>query len=91
MASSTLRGWSRSTAKIGTFGPASCALAWVNTGLSMIFSRINMPTPSSSTPSKNGTRQPQERKAASFMEDTIMKTAFASSSPTGTPACTQLA
>ena len=76
---------------IGTFGPASSVLACVKTGLSMIFKRMNMPTPKSSTPRRNGTRHPQDRNAFSSIDEASMKTAFASSSPTGTPACTQLA
>ena len=63
-----------------------------NSGLSAMVIRIHSPTSTSTPLSRNGTRQPHDRNAASVVSAPISdRTPLASSSPMGTPTCGQLA
>jgi len=63
----------------------------VKDGLSMICSRMYIPTATSTPLARNATLQPQERKASSGMtRESTLKAAVPSNSPAPTPNCGQL-
>src|SRR4051812_43472633 len=84
--SSSSRGWRRSTSTAGTLPASWASSTRANTGVSLILSRTNSPTPTRRKDSRNGTRQPHERNAASSRpDDSSQKTPVAAKKPTDGP------
>ena len=85
-------GYTFSTSRIGALAlVSSCSSSW-NSGVSAMVSRIHRPTTISTPLSRNGTRQPQDSKAASDSKaDMMPSTPAASRLPAGTPTWGQLA
>lgn len=79
----------RSTSRIGGVADRS-RLPSANSGLSATRSRTNMPTPSSTKLSRNGTRQPQERNWSSGSVATRVTTPAESTEPSGAPSWVKL-
>ena len=77
---------------MGALAVVSVAFTSANRGLSAIVSLIHSPTRTSTPLSRNGTRQPQLRKADSEVTPPMRdRTPLESRSPIGTPTCGQLA
>ena len=88
IATSRARGWLRRTESIGADRRARCARSFANTGLSSTRARTKRPTPISTTESRNGMRQPQDRNCSLVVDvDTRRNTRLARISPIGTPTC----
>ena len=88
IAMSRARGWLRSTVSIGADRRARCERSFANTGLSSTRARTKRPTPISTTESRNGMRQPQDRNCSLVVDvDTVRNTRLARISPIGTPTC----
>ncbi len=64
-ASSTLRASKRSNSTAGILATRRVSLSCAKTGDSMIRSRMNKPTNTSTMLIKNGTRQPHDKKSSS--------------------------
>src|SRR4029453_17504097 len=86
MASRTSRGYLRSTSMIGMGASVPVSLTRWKAGDSYSFRRTNRPTPTRIALSRNGTRQPQDRKASSEVVSwTIRNTTVDRNRPAGRP------
>ncbi len=86
--SSSSRGCRRTTSRTGTRLASRASITFAKTGVSLIFSRTNSPTPTSRNDSRNGTRQPHDRNAASSSTaDSNQNTPVAAKNPTEGPTC----
>jgi hypothetical protein len=91
IAVSTSRGWCLMTSTIGLSHSVPSSLTCWNAGDSMIFRRMNRPTPTSTIEIRNGIRQPQAMNWSSVVAlCTMVNASVESSRPAGTPICGQL-
>jgi hypothetical protein len=85
-----LRAWVCSNSTTGTFTTPRASFIFAKTGDSMIRSRMNRPTNTSTMLKRNGTRQPHDTKSSSGSCCISRKIPVAINPPTALPICAKL-